>query len=651
MKKEALKISLFTIIISTLIIFVFSNNVFFSWRMSFLDKLFLSRPPNQDILIIEIDSSSINKLGRWPWDRKIHAEIISKICNQQPAVLGVDINFSEPSDPWSDQKLVESFKNCPAVVLPLLAETNLTFGEIRLDSYISPIIGLRGISSQGVANIILDRDGILRKSLINLLGPEGVEYYSFAKVVAEEFNKKKLPNILLDQQGKMVINFSGPPGSFNSISAQEFLSGDKEVSMNGKIVLIGATAPDLHDNYMVPTSGGQPMSGVEIHANAISTIIENSFLRPVNNFWQIVIFVLLILGTCLFMFRLNLIKGTIFVFVLFLLYLLSALVLFEQGYILDILYSIVSIMLTYLTVVIFRNLTDVREKRKIKKAFSRYVSPEIIEEILIDPKKLKLGGENRELSILFSDIRGFTSISEKLSAHDLVSFLNDYLSLMSDLIMEAGGVVDKYIGDAIMAFWGAPIRQDLHAENVCRTAISMVKKLNQNISRWNEEYGFVPDIGIGINSGEVIVGNIGSDKRFDYTVMGDAVNLSSRLESLTKKYKVKIIVSQFTKEAAGDSFVFRYLDKVVVKGKKIGVEIFELIGLSKEVEEEEKKMIDKFSEAIKFYRAQNWEQTIELFEKIKREDGLVEMYLERIQEFKKNPPAKDWDGSHILTEK
>jgi len=274
--------------------------------------------------------------------------------------------------------------------------------------------------------------------------------------------------------------------------------------------------------------------------------------------------------------------------------------------------------------------------------------------LLVNPEKLKLGGDEKELSVMFSDIRSFTTISEKLTPKKLVRLLNTYLTAMTDLIMDSRGVVDKYIGDAIMAFWGAPINEPLHAQYACRAALEIISVLNEKRGEWQKKFGVELYVGIGINTGEVIIGNIGSDKRFDYTVMGDTVNLASRLEGITKQYRVQIVVSEFTKKQANGKFVFRYLDKVAVKGKKEGVEIYELKGVLGKIDEKTKKLISCFEQGMELYKKQQWDRAIKFFNDLVMQypnDGPSRVYLNRCQELKNKPPLENWDGIYRLTTK
>ncbi|MEK7203203.1 MAG: adenylate/guanylate cyclase domain-containing protein, partial [Patescibacteria group bacterium] len=401
---------------------------------------------------------------------------------------------------------------------------------------------------------------------------------AFAWELAEKGGLNIKSKALLASSPRIV--YSGPPGAFARVPFWRVAL--KEIPaerFKDKIVLIGVTAPDLHDEQITPVSAGRPMSGVEIHANAINTILNNDFLRPLNIYAQLAIFIFLIFSVSLVLMLFRIINSSIITAVILIIYLIASLVAFEKGIIFDLFYAILTIVLTYLVVVVWKYIAEYKEKQQMKNVFSHYVSPEVIKEILADPNKLELGGEKKELTILFSDIRGFTTISENLPPEKLVQLLNKYLGAMSDLIMESNGVVDKYIGDAIMAFWGAPVKQPNHAQLACETALRMISVLNEKQNEWRKKFGVELRIGIGINTGQAIIGNMGSSKRFDYTIIGDSVNIASRLEGLTKQYGVPIIISDCVKNQAGDKFLFRYLDKTTVKGKKEAIEIYELVGL------------------------------------------------------------------------
>jgi adenylate cyclase len=299
-----------------------------------------------------------------------------------------------------------------------------------------------------------------------------------------------------------------------------------------------------------------------------------------------------------------------------------------------------------------RYFQEEKDKKFIKGAFAKYVAPSIVDSILLDPTKLSLGGEKREMTIMFSDIRSFTTFSEKMDAKALAAFLNDYLGIMTKIVFANRGTLDKYIGDAVMAFWGAPLEDPEHATHACEAAAQMIKALADNRARFKSQYGIDVNIGVGINSGVVNVGNMGSDTNFEYTVIGDQVNLASRVEGITKEYGAEVITTKFTfdciKKSGKDFPIHRILDDVKVKGKKNAVELIELNPV--EYNAEGMKL---FKEARVLYHAQKWDEAIAKFEAADRllakssdtHDGPCETYLERCKNFKEVPPASDWDGS------
>jgi adenylate cyclase len=313
-----------------------------------------------------------------------------------------------------------------------------------------------------------------------------------------------------------------------------------------------------------------------------------------------------------------------------------------------------TLVTNYATITTFRMIFEEREKRKVRKTFASYVSPGVIALIEKDPKKyFKTGGESKELTVMFSDIRSFTTISEGLTPNELVALLNEYLGDMTDILFKRWGTLDKYIGDAIMGFWGSPFPQDDHAVRACACALDMRVRLRELNLKWESEGRKQLAIGVGLNTGEVNVGNMGSSKRLAWTVMGDNVNLASRLEGITKEYHVQCVVSESTYLAAKEHFVFREIDRIKVKGKTHPVTIYELLDWGRN-ESLYTERIVRFSEAITAYRRQQWDEAIELFKKIATkfpEDGPAETFIARSQELMEAPPEPDWDGVYTMKTK
>jgi len=319
----------------------------------------------------------------------------------------------------------------------------------------------------------------------------------------------------------------------------------------------------------------------------------------------------------------------------------------------NMIYPVLTMLTIYLGITIYRYVTEEKEKKKIRGAFQYYLTASVVNEILKDPSKLKLGGDKKHLSVMFSDIRGFTSISEKLSPEELVRLLNEYLTAMTDIVFKYDGLLDKYIGDAIMAVFGAPLDQPDHASRACRVALEMMAELRRLREKWAAEGRPDVNIGVGINSGDMVVGNMGSEMRFDYTVMGDSVNLASRLEGTNKEYGTNIILSEFTYEIVKDEFICRQLDAVRVKGKKKPVRIFELLG---DIDDKPQwqEFLARFEAGLEKYREGKWDEAITAFGRVlelKPEDFTSQMYIERCESLKENPPEGEWEGVFTMTKK
>ncbi|MDY6972717.1 MAG: adenylate/guanylate cyclase domain-containing protein, partial [Thermodesulfobacteriota bacterium] len=325
----------------------------------------------------------------------------------------------------------------------------------------------------------------------------------------------------------------------------------------------------------------------------------------------------------------------------------------SSGILFNIVYPLLALSLIYTSLTVFHYLTEERERKKIKGAFSYYVSSSVVNEMLKNPDQLKLGGDKKDLSVLFSDIRGFTTISEGLAPEDLVHLLNEYLTVMTDVVFKYDGTLDKYMGDAIMAIYGAPLNQQDHPSRACHSALEMMEKLNKLNKKWIREGKPPMDIGIGINTDMMMVGNMGSDQRFDYTVMGDAVNLGSRLEGINKNYRTNILISESTYERVKDEFVCMEVDRVRVKGKTLPVNIYQLLAYN-QLPETRGQAISLFHQGLELYRRQKWDEAIRVFQGVVDIDkgvGVAEVYIQRSRDLKANPPSPNWDGVFIMTTK
>lgn len=638
-----------SLMIGLFVSWLFWTGYFSSYRAKFTDKLFLDRGVSEEIIIVAIDNQSIQRLGRWPWPRKIHAEFLDILKNGKPRAIGLDVAFLEEAE--DDQLLSAALASLGNVVLPLEIDLEGSDSDyLKVARARLPVPQLEKAARTGFTNTPVDKDGVLRKVPIRVLTADGERLDAFFVEVLKTYygNDLFVPALPREKYQNFVINYAGQPGSFKSIPFYQILDEkiDPEI-FRGKIVLIGATAPDLHDEQITPTSEGVLMSGVEIHANLINTALTRSFLRYQRKESGVVVIMLLSLAAGLFFSRLKALRGLILALVAVVLYFIFAVTIFDFGLILELLFPPTAILLVYFINLIAKYLLEEKEKKRLRKIFAQYVSPAVAEEILAK-SELKLGGDKRYMTVFFSDIRGFTTISEKLAPEELTHLLNEYLTAMTEIVFKHRGVLDKFMGDAIMAFWGAPLDEEKHAQLACLCALEMVKKLKQNDMFCLKN---LPpfNIGIGINTGEMIVGNMGSQERFDYTVLGDSVNLGSRLEGLNKEYGTSIIISgptlqELQRSGSAEQFVCRFLDKVAVKGKDKPVQIYELLGLRDDFNREE--LLSLYNQAITTFGQNDFSKAREIFEKIIAAwptDGPSQYYLKRIEKILSGE-IKDWSG-------
>ncbi len=457
-------------------------------------------------------------------------------------------------------------------------------------------------------------------------------------------------SIPVDESGRLLINYYGGQKIFPHYSIADIMNGriEKE-KLKDKIVLIGSTAIGIYDMRVTPFEGIYP--GVEIHATVIDNILNKRFLVRPQWFGLLDILVILGIGVLfgIVIPRLNVMAGIFAVVSLLGGYVyLSAYLFNNEGMLTNITYPVLTGSIAYLCLTLYRYAMEAREKKKIKNTFQYYVAAPVMEELLKHPEKLKLGGEEKELTVLFSDIRRFTTISEGLRPNAVINFLNEYLSAMSDVVFKYEGYLDKYIGDAIMAVYGAPLMQEDHAKKACLTAIEMMDRLNSMRQTWEARGLPHLDIGIGINTGNMVVGNVGSEQKYDYTVIGDNVNLASRLEGLNKLYGTNIIISERVLKEIERELLWRELDIVQVKGKTEAKTIYELIGRKGIPNMEE--VVEAFHKAVGYYRERRWEEAERQFNAVidlKPDDTPSKLYIQRSRQFITNPPPDNWQGIFI----
>lgn len=459
--------------------------------------------------------------------------------------------------------------------------------------------------------------------------------------------------IPVDGAGRMLINYRGPGGTFPHYSISDIVAGRLDPELfRDRIVLVGATATGIYDLRVTPFSTVYP--GIEIHATVIDNILHEDFLKRPD--WTFIADLLAVLLLGLLMVpvlsRMKALYGFIFSVLLAAAWIIVNYYLFARYNLwINMVYPVVTILLIYVGVTLYRYISEEREKKKIRGAFQYYLTGSVIEEMLKNPDKLKLGGDKKDLTVLFSDIRGFTSISEMLPPEELVHLLNEYLTAMTGKVFHHEGLLDKYMGDAIMAVYGAPLEQPDHALRACLTALDMMDEMKVLQAKWTVEGKPSMDIGIGINTGDMVVGNMGSDMRFDYTVMGDSVNLGARLEGINKEYGTNIVISEFTHERIQDELLCRELDAVQVKGKKLPVRIYELLG---PIGVGDYAFLPVFEEGLALYRQCRWDEAIASFGRVldmKPDDYPSRMYITRCETLRENPPGEGWDCVFKMTTK
>ena len=452
----------------------------------------------------------------------------------------------------------------------------------------------------------------------------------------------------------VLVPYRGGANSFPYYSISDIL--EKKVppeKLRGRIVLVGSSAPGLKDQRTTPLETTYP--GVEVHANLIAGLLDNNIKRQPG--WIIAVEFLLLLTISIVLglinARLEPMRSLLVTMVALAAVVTGNLYAWNNNLVLPLASPVGLILIIFAFQTLWGFFVEARDKRMLAKLFGQYIPPELVEEMAESPEKISVSGESRDMTVLFSDVRGFTTISEGLEPQALTVLMNEMLTPMTHVIHHHRGTIDKYMGDAIMAFWGAPLTDDNHARHALEAGLEMVKALPQINQRFRDKGWPEINIGVGLNSGVMSVGNMGSEFRMAYTVMGDAVNLGSRLEGLTKQYGVNIIVSEFTKAKVPD-YSFLELDRVRVKGKDEPVIIFEPLGATDKQPEDLLARVDRFHTALLDYRQQHWDAAESVLKALKEEDPqrkIYDVYLERIQHFREDPPDIDWDGVFTHTSK
>lgn len=554
----------------------------------------------------------------------------------------------------------------------------------------------------GYFNFVPDSDGVVRQVPL-LIEYRGDELFPGAnlfpplslKLAAEylgrpqlslEVNELGVERVQLgerviptDEKGRMLINYMGGEKTFPHYSIIDILKGNVPAdAFKDKVVLVGATAVGIYDVRVTPFQTNFP--GVEIHANVIDNILHNRYLvKPewaqhvdlamilalvgigIKTRWMLPVGVDLAMilalgiGLGLILRKVKAAGGVVALVAMLAGFLYFNRYMFiERGIWLNLVYPGVSLVLNFAGITVYRYMTEEKEKRFIKGAFGQYLAPSVVNQLLRDPSMLKLGGERRVLTAFFSDIQGFTSISETMTPEDLVALLNEYLTDMSNIIHKYEGTIDKYEGDAIVAFFGAPVPQEDHARRACLASVEMQEKLVAMREAWPGEGKPVIHVRIGLNTGPMVVGNMGSKERMDYTIMGDSVNLAARLEPANKGYGTYMMMGEETYKQASDNVEARELDLLRVVGKKEPVRVYELLGRKGEVEPLKMDAMKLYRQGIEDYSKMEWDAAIDLFKRalsLNGDDGPCRVYIQRCEEYKAAPPPEGWDGVYVLTHK
>jgi len=658
---------------------------------------------NSEIAVVALDQPTFDSLS-FPFDRRYYGQAVTnlKAYGAKYVVFDILLTSAGPS-PASDSALYQAVEDAGNVVLCGTATRIYQAGLAKPIVYLTPPYPtIRPPSTiWGMITDFHDPDGVVRRYPLMLSVKDSVYLSLGLKVFAHRQGYSKgdleqMPNGDVHYAGISIprqldstttlLNYAGPAGTFPTYSFIDVVNGTydyaalaatlseeekavlaaagmddilKDNPFKDKIVLIGASSEDLQDNKYTPFfSAKYPRKtpGVEVHANALQMFIDGSMIRAVN-FWFIVAGVLLISFLTYTTGRhVAHWSGIVVATAVVIAILVGSAYLFLAHHLwLREMPLLLTAALGYPANLLYRFIQSQKEKAMIRGMFAQYVPKGYVQQLIQNPDMLKLGGERRRMTMLFSDIAGFSTHSEKLTPEELVALLNEYLTAMTRVVFANDGIVDKYEGDLVMAEFGAPIWNPNHAAQGCRTGLGMQRKLAELRLKWRSEGKFELRCRVGINTGDVIVGNMGSEEKFDYTVMGDAVNLASRLEGANKEYKTEIMIGHNTWLDVKDQFVTRPLDLLKVMGKHESVPVYELLAEKpEELPAEKLKVIEIYNQGITFYRAAKFAEAKECFEQalqVDPTDSPSQVYVGRCELYIANPPGENWDGVWTMQSK
>lgn len=687
------------------------ENLTLDWR--FQARAQFDPPAHPKVLVVAVDEDALAKLGRWPWSREIHGQLMAGLSERAPAAVAFDLLFSEPSDdPAADQKFgdglalrstsitaaaAETLENAQKFTADMAGNTKAIThfqGDINKlignDTGLLPVKIIAESSHTGFVNSQPGTDGVRRElpivvrcgthvfpSLVlqALLQSEGVNTDAVEVVLGQHVRIKgsgRSWSIPIDDQGRMTVNYRRPDSfpvfPYAGLAGKLLELQGKEwpqdyPPLTGQVLFVGQTAAGLSD--LGPTPHGPQKPLVLIHANALSNILNDDFivypaLRYVIGSW-----VVLALLTVLVLRHGGIWASIVVPALMIAAYVGAAFYLFHARSLhLPLVWPVAGFIVVEGGAFLHRLVLELRAKNRITGMFGTYVSPDVVKQIIASGEEPKLGGEQAEITAFFSDIAGFSAFSEKLTAERLVHLMNDYLTEMTDILNYNGGTLDKYIGDAIVGMFGAPLPLEGHAYQACRSALLIQKRQIALREKWRKE-GDWPDIvyemktRIGLNSGLAIVGNMGSPRRFNYTMMGDIVNLAARSESGAKSYGVYTMITGETKALAQgfkDDITFRFLDRIIVKGRSTPVEMYELVGFDNEISAETHECLSLHKRAMERYFAQDWAAAKGLFQRaaareIHEDSNPSLIMLKRCHALQAEPPPADWDGVYVMKTK
>ncbi len=679
------------------------------------------------VTIVDIDEASLAKLGQFPWPRTRIADLITALTKLGAVVIAFDIVFSEPDRlnpdvaadtfrdldeetrsrlralPSNDQILADAMRRSRVV----LGESGLPQVQSEFDKSL-PLTGLAMLGEEpqpfmlewpgllrnvplleaaaagrGLFTIWPERDGIVRRVPVMMLA-QGATMPSLSFEMLRVATGTDTIFIKSDQAGIKSIGVKGfqIPTDRNGqlwvhfahhdprilVSALDVIEGKvAPEKIKGQLVLIGTSAVGLNDNKTTPVDPSMP--GVEIHAQVIESALTRAVLTQPNYGIAVELCAAILFGILVIAFAPLFGPVTLVaVGALFATLLIGTSWYFytQHRLLIDFTYPLLSTTSIYLTLIFTSFVREQRQRKQIRTAFAQYMSPTLVEQLAQSPEKLVLGGEEREMTIMFSDVRGFTAISEsyKNDPQGLTALMNRFLTPLTNAILERKGYIDKYMGDAIMAFWNAPLDDREHQLNACEAAVDMLERidvLNKQREFEAKEGGhvYIPlNVGVGLNTGTCVVGNMGSDLRFDYSVLGDSVNLASRLEGQSKEYGFPIIVGSRTALAAREKFAILELDFIMVKGKKEPEVIYAIAGRADTAHSARFQRLRNLTiEMLACYRNRDWEGALAAIERGRRTDEarslelLYNLYQARIRGYQENPPPEDWNGAFALLTK